>query len=211
MQPISSSSAFGSSANTLKRFDGAGMVVCFFCSLCIIAVNFLLLLGGAAAAPFHLFTTKISTSTNKHHLQWHSLYNTHLYSSSNTNQIRSQAPSDNSFNRRVPQDRREEPLQIYKENTYKMCIHLMNFRMSRGLIWKKWSSDGQHGAVVAMYQFSLPGKTTAFLHAWLGEKSFSSLKTTEKPSSKLCLFPAHALACIVDFLLAISQLVQRGF
>jgi hypothetical protein len=62
-----------------------------------------------------------------------------------------------------------------------------------------------------MYQFSLPGKTTAFLHAWLGEKSFSSLKTTEKPSSKLCLFPAHALACIVDFILAISQLVQRGF
>lgn len=40
----------------------------------------------------------------------------------------------------------------------------MNFRMFRGLIWKKWSPDGQHGAVVAMYQFSLPGKTTAFLH-----------------------------------------------
>jgi len=45
------------------------MVVSFFCSLCTTAVNFLLLLGGAAAAPFHLFTTKISTSTDKHHLE----------------------------------------------------------------------------------------------------------------------------------------------
>jgi hypothetical protein len=44
-----------------------------------------------------------------------------------------------------------------------------------------------------------------------GGKEFFLTETTEKPSSKLCLFPAHALACIVDFILAISQLVQRGF
>jgi hypothetical protein len=51
--------------------------------------------------------------------------------------------------------------------------------------------------------FSLPGKTTAFLHAWLGEKSFSFQQALS--------LPAHALACIVDFILAISQLVQCGF
>jgi len=68
-----------------------------------------------------------------------------------------------------------------------------------------------HNKDINEHQQTPPGKTTAFLHAWLGEKSFSSLKTTEKPSSKLCLSPSHALACIVDFLLAISQLVQRGF